>query len=76
MQLTLVGESKPFSANSNSWVNEDTLNRTTSGGDNDMAGAEIGKKHSICYKKGSDKRTFAPADLNDLCYREKPKLKK
>lgn len=46
-----AGASKPFSANSNSLVNEDTLNRTTSGGDNDMAGAEIGKKHSICYKK-------------------------
>ena len=46
-----VGTSKPFSANSNSLVNEDTLNRTTSSGDNDMAGAEIGKKHSICYKK-------------------------
>ena len=46
-----AGASKPFSANSNSLVNEDTLNRTTSSGDNDMAGAEIGKKHSICYKK-------------------------
>ena len=46
-----AGASNPISTNNNPLVNEDTLNRTTSCGDNDMTGVDIGKNIPVATKR-------------------------
>lgn len=46
-----AGTSKPVSANNNPLVNQNTLNRTTSYGDNDLTGADIGKNIPVATKR-------------------------